>query len=66
MAVAEHQEKKKLFNTQNWLKNQDSRLKVQAAVAMFMGMVKNMQGGPELKKSLTLPADKFGLRWVAE
>ena len=66
MAVAEHQEKKKLFNTQNWLKNQDSRLKVQAAVAMYMGMVKAMPGGPELKKSLTLPADKFGLRWVAE
>lgn len=31
-----------------------------------LGMVGNIPGRPELKKSLVIPADKFGLRWTAD
>jgi hypothetical protein len=33
---------------------------------MYMGMIGDMQGRPELKRSLVLPADKFSLRWAAD
>ncbi len=65
-AVSEYQEKGRIFSSQNWVKNKDSLLKVQAAVKMYMGMIGNVPGGPELKRSLTLPADKFMLRWSAD
>jgi hypothetical protein len=42
---------------------QDSQL---GCVNMHLGMVKNMPGGAELKKSLALPADRFMLRWSAD
>jgi len=65
-AMSEYQEKGKIFSPQNWLKAKDSILKVQAAVKMYLGMIGNIPGGPELKKSLIIPADKFGLRWTAD
>jgi hypothetical protein len=66
VAVSEYQEKNRLFNSQNWLKAKDSILKVQAAVNMYMGLVDGMQGGRDLRRSLTLPPDKFMLRWAAD
>jgi hypothetical protein len=65
-AINEYQERGRLLSPQNWLKAKDSLLKVQAAVKMYMGMIGGMQGGAALKRSLTLPADKFALRWSAE
>jgi hypothetical protein len=65
-AVFEYNEKNKIFSPQNWLKAKDSILKVQNAVRMYMGMIANAPGGPELKKSLVIPPDKFGLRWSAD
>jgi hypothetical protein len=65
-AMSEYQEKGKVFSPQNWLKAKDSILKIQAAVKMYLGMIGNIPGGAELKKSLIIPADKFGLRWSAD
>jgi hypothetical protein len=65
-AVSEAQERGKIFNKQNWLKAKDSLLKVQAAVQMCMGMIGNVPGGLELRRSLTLPPDRFALRWAAD
>jgi hypothetical protein len=64
--MAEYQEKGKIFSPQNWLKAKDSLLKLQASVRMSMGFINAMPGGAELRKSLVLPADRFGLRWVAD
>ncbi len=65
-AQSEYQERNKVFSPPNWLKAKDSVLKIQAAVNMYLGMVTGMPGGPELKKSLALPADRFMLRWSAD
>jgi hypothetical protein len=65
-ARSEYQERDKVFSPPNWLKAKDSVLKIQAASNMYLGMVKNMPGGTELKNSLVLPADKFMLRWTAD
>jgi hypothetical protein len=65
-AVAEYQERGKIFSPQNWLKAKDSLLKIQTAVRMYMGMIGNVPGGPELKRSLVIPADNFTLRWAAD
>jgi len=65
-ALSEYQGKGKLLSPQNWLKANDSWLKVQAAVRMYMSMIGGMPGGAEMKKSLTLPADKFALPWSAD
>jgi hypothetical protein len=64
--MAEYQEKGKIFSPQNWLKAKDSLLKLSASVNMFMGFMGAMPGGPEMRKSLILPANRFGLRWVAD
>jgi len=65
-AVAESQGLGKMLSVQNWLKAKDSLLKVQAAVRMYMGMIAKVPGGPDLKRSLIVPADKFSLRWAAD
>jgi hypothetical protein len=65
-AHSEYESKQRAFSWQNWLKTKDSVLKIQAAVNVAMGLIKRMTGGPELKQSLTLPADQFQLRWVAD
>jgi len=65
-ARSESEERGKVFSPPNWLKTKDSVLKIQAATNMYLGMVKNMPGGSELKKSLLLPAEKFMLRWSAD
>lgn len=65
-AVSEYQEKGKIFSPQNWLKAKDSIYKIQAAVRMCMGMIRNVPGGAALKAGLAIPADRFGLRWSAD
>jgi hypothetical protein len=65
-ALIEAQEKDRIFSPQNWLKAKDSFLKIQATVKMYVSMLGNLPGGADLKKTLTIPADKFGLRWSAE
>jgi hypothetical protein len=65
-AVAEYQEKGKIFSPQNWLKAKDSLLKLSAAVNMFMSFMSSMPGGAELKKALVLAPNRFSLRWAAE
>ena len=65
-AVNEYQERNRIFSPQNWLKAKDSLLKVQTGVRMYLGMIGNVPGGPELKRSLVLPAGKFTLRWSAD
>ena len=65
-AVSEYREKGKIFSPQNWLKAKDSIARIQDAVRMYMSMVGNMPGGPALKASLLVPADKFGPRWSAD
>jgi len=65
-AVAEYQEKKKVFSPQNWLKAKDSLNKVQASLRMYMGMMPSMPGGVDLKKRLVLEPSQFSLRWSAE
>jgi hypothetical protein len=65
-AVNEYQERNRIFSPQNWLKAKDSLLKVQTGVRMYLGMIGNVPGGPELKRSLVLPAAKFTLRWSAD
>lgn len=64
--MAEYQEKGKIFSPQNWLKAKDSLLKLSASVNMFMGFMSAMPGGPQMKQALVLPANRFGLRWVAD
>jgi len=66
VAVSEYLEKNRIFSPQNWLKAKDSVLKIQAAVKMWIGMIAGVTGGPDLKRSLILPADKFTLRWSAD
>jgi hypothetical protein len=66
IAISEYQDKGKIFSPQNWLKAKDSIVKIQTAVKMYLGMAANLPGGVELKKTLTIPADKFTLRWSAE
>jgi hypothetical protein len=65
-AVNEYQERGRIFSPQNWLKAKDSLLKVQTGVRMYLGMIGNVPGGPELKRSLVIPAEKFTLRWSAD
>jgi hypothetical protein len=65
-ARSESEERGKVFSPPNWLKAKDSVLKIQSAANMYLGMIKNMPGGAELKKSLVLPADRFMLRWSAD
>ena len=65
-ARSEYEERGKVFSPPNWLKAKDSVLKIQSAANMGLGLIKNMPGGDELKKSLVLPADKFMLRWSAD
>lgn len=65
-AVAEYQEKGKVFSPQNWLKAKDSLNKVQASLRMYMGMMTSMPGGSDLKKRLVLDATQFSLRWSAD
>jgi hypothetical protein len=64
--MAEYQEKGRIFSPQNWLKAKDSLLKLNASVNMFMGFMAGMPGGPQLRQALVLPANRFGLRWVAD
>ena len=64
--MAEYQERGRIFSPQNWLKAKDSLLKLSASVNMFMGFMASMPGGPQMKQALVLPANRFGLRWVAE
>jgi hypothetical protein len=64
--IAEYQEKGKIFSPQNWLKAKDSLLKLSASVNMFMGFIAAMPGGPQMRQALVLPANRFGLRWVAD
>ena len=66
MGMAEYSEKGKIFSPQNWLKAKDSLLKLSASVNMFMGFMSGMPGGTAMKKALVLPANQFGMRWVAE
>lgn len=65
-ARSEYEEKGKVFSPPNWLKAKDSVLKIQSAANMYLGMVKHMPGGTELRKTLVLSADKFMLRWSAD
>jgi len=65
-ARSEYEERNRVFSPTNWLKAKDSVLKIQSAANMYLGMVKAMPGGAELRKSLVLPADKFMLRWTAD
>jgi hypothetical protein len=65
-AVLEYQEKNRVFSPQNWLKAKDSLNKVQASMRMYLGMLANMPGGPELKKGLSLEPSMFSLRWSAD
>jgi len=65
-ARSESGERGKVFSPPNWLKAKDSVLKIKFAENMYLGMVTGMAGGPELKKSLVLPADSFMLRWSAD
>ncbi|HVZ18342.1 MAG TPA: AIPR family protein [Terriglobales bacterium] len=62
----EYQEKGKIFSPQNWLKAKDSLLKLQASVRTSFGFIGMMAGGAQMKQALVLPADRFGLRWVAD
>lgn len=62
----EYRDKGKIFSPQNWLKANDSLLKLRAAVGMSMNFISAMTGGAQLKQALILPADRFGLRWVAD
>jgi hypothetical protein len=64
--MAEYQEKGRIFSPQNWLKAKDSLLKLSASVNMFMGFMAAMPGGPQMRQALVLPANRFGLRWVAD
>ncbi len=64
--VAEYTEKNKIFSPQNWLKARDSVLKLQASVRMSISLISSMTGGPELKKSLYISPERFGLRWAAD
>ncbi len=64
--MAEYQEKGRIFSPQNWLKAKDSLLKLSASVNMFMGFMAAMPGGPQMRQGLVLPANRFGLRWVAD
>jgi hypothetical protein len=65
-AVAEYNDKGKVFSPQNWLKAKDSLSKVQASLRMYMQMMGSMPGGAELKKRMVLDPAKFSLRWSAE
>jgi AIPR protein len=65
-AIAEYQEKGRVFSPQNWLKAKDSLNKVQASLRMYMGMITTMPGGAELRRRLVLDASKFSLRWSAD
>lgn len=62
---AEYDEKQKIFSPQNWLKAMDSLLKLKA-VRMAMSFIASIPGGADMRNALVLPADRFGLRWVAE
>ena len=64
--MAEYQEKGRIFSPQNWLKAKDGLLKLSASVNMFMGFMSAMPGGPQMRQALVLPANRFGLRWVAD
>ena len=64
--MAEYQDKGRIFSPQNWLKAKDSLLKLSASVNMFMGFMGAMPGGPQMRQALVLPANRFGLRWVAD
>jgi len=65
-AVAEANEKSKLFNPLNWFKTIDAIRKVQASARMYVNMLGSMPGGADLKKLLTLPAEQFTSRWSAD
>jgi len=64
--MTEYSEKGKIFSPQNWLKAKDSLLKLQASVRMSLGFLAGMPNGAAMKQDLTLPADRFSLRWVAD
>ena len=63
---AEAEEKGKLFSPQNWLKAKDSLLKLSASVSMYMGFMAAVPNGPETRKALEIPANRFSLRWAAD
>ncbi len=65
-AVQEYATANKVFSPQNWLKSKDSLTKIQASVSMLINMLGNMPGGTELKTTLTLKPELFGLRWSSE
>lgn len=65
-AIAEYKERDKIFNPLNWFKTKDAILKVQASTRMCVNMLGSMQGGPDLKKTLSLNASEFSLRWLAD
>jgi hypothetical protein len=65
-AVSEYADRGRIFSPQNWLKANDSYLKVQSAVRMAVGMMGNFAGGREMKDALMVPPDKFMLRWTAD
>jgi hypothetical protein len=65
-AIAEYNEKAKLFNPLNWFKTKDAILKVQASARMLVNMMGSMPGGTDLKKALALPPEQFTLRWSAD
>ncbi|BCM88639.1 hypothetical protein IAD21_00480 [Abditibacteriota bacterium] len=66
MAVTEYQSEGKIFSPQNWLKAKDSVSKVQGSVDIYLGMLDELPGGTQLRQVLTIPADKFTLRWSAD
>jgi hypothetical protein len=65
-ARQEYEASNRVFSPQNWLKSKDSLTKIQASVSMLINMLQNMPGGPELKTTLTLKPELFGLRWSSD
>jgi hypothetical protein len=65
-AIHEYEDLGKIFSPQNWLKAKDSLRKVQDAVAFYLGMIDMMPGGVELRSLLSVPADRFMMRWSAD
>ncbi|HEY9188971.1 MAG TPA: AIPR family protein [Ignavibacteria bacterium] len=66
MVIEEYKQKDKIFNLQNWVKSNDSVIKIQTSVGLTMRVIGNIPGGSDLKKSLHVQPEKFFLRLKAD
>lgn len=66
MIIEEYKQKEKIFNLQNWVKSNDSVIKIQTSVNLTMKVIGNIPGGADLKKTLHIQSDKFFMRLKAD